>query len=336
MPEFFLKREQRDEILSSMNPDQLAYIRTVKQGRRSKLLQHVADIKGGAGEDVALLLSRWEIINYEDAVERVLVCEHCGNSTLRYRFTILNNDTGEISKIGKQCMETFTGMPPSVALEVFKGNQTIELELDEILSKFQTGWDISDYLVIPNEVKFPDEFLTPISLGIPLIDRQVKRLENAIRKYLWEKSKKEAEERQKSLAAEYERRAEQRRQELAQARQAEQQRRIQQYKKQYSNQAPSQSRFPEPPNELFPHPWGIPVLKQINAFLNSDATSQEKIANLLVSFFNFAQGKYLNGKYEIYYLVGRYLDFLANQGFVRIVEETSKDRKFVLLKVQNT
>lgn len=132
-------------------------------------------------EDFEDTLAEWDLIDYEDfgTVRKDIRCE-CGR-TLRYRYTIRHTITGKIYKLGAVHFQDHLGISPQIAQMVLKEFKKIDLERDEILSKVKENWTLTKK--IPEEVEVPEDMKEQISVMLPLLERQLKRLERLIGDY---------------------------------------------------------------------------------------------------------------------------------------------------------
>ncbi|MGG3471538.1 DUF3895 domain-containing protein [Neobacillus pocheonensis] len=187
-----LTEAQRDLILSSLNEEQVRFLKDeMKRGRRTVFANVIASQKGlrvpeGATfEDIEHLVDSWILVGYVDAgrVTSDLKCE-CGRS-LRYQYHVINKQTGEERKFGIDHLELHTGIDAKTVSEIRSGFSMIDLELDEILLKIEAGWSI-DKLSLPpfSDIKLPQDIQLHIDLQLPLLDRQIARIRKLINEAL--------------------------------------------------------------------------------------------------------------------------------------------------------
>lgn len=124
-------------------------------------------------------LLEWILVDYEDAltVDPNLRCE-CGRA-LRYRYTVLHKKSGQIYKLGIVHFEQHTGLSPDMVRAITKGLEEIDLERDEILSKVIRKWELP--FRIPTTIEIPNDMIEQLRVDLPLLERQVKRIEDLIR-----------------------------------------------------------------------------------------------------------------------------------------------------------
>lgn len=187
-----LTEGQRDLIYAMLNEEQIQYIQeTMTRGKRTRFARAMATNKGsyvpeGASyEDIEQLVDDWIYLEYKDAgyVSDQLKCE-CGRS-LRYQHTVQNKNTAEILRFGITHLELHTGIDATIVTQIKNGFNAIDFELDEVLHKYKIHWDIRDEMgVIPAGVEIPEDIKEHLQLGLPLLDRQISRLQRIVRLYL--------------------------------------------------------------------------------------------------------------------------------------------------------
>ncbi|MCA0171903.1 DUF3895 domain-containing protein [Bacillus sp. RAR_GA_16] len=116
------------------------------------------------------------------AVSEDIKCE-CGRA-LRYQYIVRHVKTGEVRRFGINHFEEHTGLPATIVKEVVQGFTKIDYELDELLLKKQNS---AITYTIPEGLNLPTDIEEPLSLQLPLLDRQEKRLSRLIRDYREEK-----------------------------------------------------------------------------------------------------------------------------------------------------
>ena len=93
---------------------------------------------------------------------------------IRYRYTVKHKKTGKVHKLGAIHLEQHTGLDSETVRLIVRGLKRIDLERDEILSKIIDKWKLPFF--IPPEVEVPKDMVEQIRVGLPLLDRQIKRL----------------------------------------------------------------------------------------------------------------------------------------------------------------
>lgn len=186
-----LSQTERDEMLSALTGEQQEFLLNhVKRGKRTMFARVIARYKGIAvtenmtAEDLERLIDDWRLIDFQDAGPNWrdtsdLKCE-CGR-LLRRQYTVENRVTGEVLRFGEQHFEEHTGISPRIVMEVKNGFVGIDYELDELLVKMKNAWRLT--FDMPDGFEVPEEYTLPMGLGIPLLDRQEKRLYQLIRDF---------------------------------------------------------------------------------------------------------------------------------------------------------
>ncbi|WP_165995924.1 DUF3895 domain-containing protein [Bacillus sp. Cs-700] len=186
-----LTNSERDQLLQDLTFDQQTYLMNIlKRGKKTAFANVIAQSKGrmipngATDEEIGMLLDDWILDDYLDAgaVSEDLKCE-CGR-VLRYQYIVRHVKTGEVRRFGINHFEEHTGLPGTIVKEVVQGFTKIDYELDELLLKMQNGSPTYD---IPEGLKLPADIEEPLSLQLPLLDRQEKRLNSLIRIYREEK-----------------------------------------------------------------------------------------------------------------------------------------------------
>lgn len=187
-----------DEIYQTLTEEQKIVLdEFVIRGKKTKWLNILAKKKGIVLSEKELISSNldeieWNLIDIEDAgqISNNLKCI-CGKS-LRYRYTVKHTLTGVTYKLGKEHLAQYTDLDAKTVSEVVRGISKIDLERDEILEKVLSGWE--------NKFKFENDFDIPFDMkeqlrvGLPLLNRQVRRLI----KLLSDKKKKNIEVEKKN------------------------------------------------------------------------------------------------------------------------------------------
>lgn len=187
-----LTAEERDRIFSTLTEEQRQFVReSMVRGRKTLFARVMAARKGAhipedaTYEQIELLVDDWIYLRYEDAgeISDALKCD-CGRS-LRYAHTVKNLKTGMTHTFGITHLELHTGIDAKIVAQIKSGFEAIDFELNEILSKVQSGWELYRSVGerIPEGLALPEEIERHVGLGLPLLDRQVNRLKRLIRQY---------------------------------------------------------------------------------------------------------------------------------------------------------
>lgn len=184
--EYVYSSQERDEVLNSLTEEQRTFLlETLKRGKKTIFSNEIAKGKGtytGSDQELNQEILEWEFIDLLDSGEgnRFYKCE-CGMS-LRYQYIVKNLQTGEIKKFGKNHFEFHTNIPVSIVRDIIKGFEKIDYELDEILYKVENGWDSSIVnKALKSEIELPIDIQKHLELSLPLLDKQINKIEKIIR-----------------------------------------------------------------------------------------------------------------------------------------------------------
>jgi hypothetical protein len=186
-----LNVSERDRILATMQEDQKDFLKNkMLRSKKTAFANELAKSKGihitdsMTDEEIAMLLEEWELVEYKDAgyVSNELKCE-CGRP-LRYQYVVKHSKTGHIKKFGITHFEEHTGIPPQIVKNIIKGLEQIDYEMDEILLKIDSGWNIhTNHPRLPVDLVLPNDIKQYIELGLPLLEKHDKRLRKLIADY---------------------------------------------------------------------------------------------------------------------------------------------------------
>ena len=195
-----LRKEELEEIMESLTEDQRRFIlEKSRLDKKNRWLETLARFKGividtGMDDDELIRqINDWVLIDVLDGgpKARPYRCE-CGK-TLRFQYIVYHMAKGITYKLGSNCFENYTLLPPEVLKNIQDGFYHIDLERDEILTKFKRGWrlDLAPYRYL----NIPEEIQTQVNLGLPLSDRQIARLTALKEKQAAEEKSKQSYQR---------------------------------------------------------------------------------------------------------------------------------------------
>jgi hypothetical protein len=194
MEEVYSDQELNEAYLSLSEEQKKVLDSYIKRGMKTQWLNLWAKKKGAVldsselddPEKVMETLLDWVLLDYEDSltINPDTRCE-CGRA-LRYRYTILHKETGKIYKLGRVHFEQHTGLDPETVRLVMKGFKEIDTERAEILSKVISKWTLP--FVIPLDLSVPKDMQEQLRVNLPLLNRQLYRLDMMIRQYYSDKS----------------------------------------------------------------------------------------------------------------------------------------------------
>jgi Protein of unknown function (DUF3895) len=192
---FIMEVKERDRILSSLDEVQKNFIQQhLKRGKRTAFANHMARSKGlilpenSPSEELELLLDEWILEDFIDNgyVNPETPCE-CGKP-LRYQYIVKHKGTGIVKRFGITHFEEHTGIPPNLVQEIINGFNFIDYEMDELLYKLDSNWQLTNEIpFIPEDYVFPTDIQEHITYNVPLLNRQIKRLKHYILAALEEK-----------------------------------------------------------------------------------------------------------------------------------------------------
>lgn len=186
---------ERDERLSKLAPSQRDFLLNhVKRGKRTVFSNIIATQKGIVlADDLSLneaerKLEEWELIEIIDSgfVNEKTRCE-CGRP-LRYQYIVQHQSTKKILKFGLNHFEEHMGLPANIVKEIRDGFTKIDYELDELLDKIENNVNHANLLVNwPEDLPIPKDIQQHIEANVPLLNKQINRLQNLKNEYFRKK-----------------------------------------------------------------------------------------------------------------------------------------------------
>lgn len=334
-----LTNSQRDELYQELTKDQQFYVMNIlKRGKKTAFANVIAQSKGrmipngATDEEIGMLLDDWILDDYLDAgaVSEDVKCE-CGRA-LRYQYVVRHVKTGEVRRFGINHFEEHTGLPASIVREVVQGFTKIDYELDELLLKKQNGSPTYD---IPEGLKLPTDIKEPLSLQLPLLDRQEKRLNSIIRGY---REEKEALQRGSNTLETLDIPVE-KEEDMQQPKQTLPQGDLQGSFDLFAEelQEPSPEKTSEKPKEtFFVGDLSFPTQEAIDAYIQQGTESALMICELLIKEGKVQDKRYSTKKPKIYYSVCTYLDSFVASGMMSVEPLGREDRIYRLKNRQSS
>lgn len=202
-----LSQAERNELLSIVTPEQKDYLlNKVKRGRRTIFGNIMVEEKVQAIRSVDIDLQGdernvedWDIIEYVDFGPGNRLGKCACNITLRFMFTVQHKRTNKTITYGKDHLRAFLNLPIKDIEAVMAGLKTIDYELDELLVKIKDddyGYEILEE--IPEEIELPKNINEHVEYQIPLLNRQIKKIEQEVNKYYAEELEKVKNEKLKA------------------------------------------------------------------------------------------------------------------------------------------
>ncbi|WP_273835333.1 DUF3895 domain-containing protein [Guptibacillus sedimenti] len=327
-----LTNSERDQILQDLTFDQQSYLMNIlKRGKKTAFANVIAQSKGrmipngATDEEIGMLLDDWILDDYLDAgaVSEDLKCE-CGRA-LRYQYIVRHVKTGEVRRFGINHFEEHTGLPGTIVKEVVQGFTKIDYELDELLLKMQNGSPTYD---IPEGLKLPTDIEEPLSLQLPLLDRQEKRLNSLIRSY---REEKEALQRGSNTLEALD--IPTQKKEDLKPKETLTQDELQGSFDLFAEEAqePLQEITSEKPKETyFVGDLSFPTQKAIDGYIQQGTESALMICELLIKEGKVQDKRYSTKKPKIYYAVCTYLDSYVASGSMSVEPLGREDRIYRL------
>ncbi|MCT2535213.1 DUF3895 domain-containing protein [Aquibacillus koreensis] len=302
-----LSQSERDRLMESLTDNQKGFIQEyLKRGRRTVFANVLATEKAGE-EAEGVIAEKWEFEDYLDAgsswqSSSTLYCE-CGRK-LRYQYRVKNLETGELKKFGIKHFEEHTGIPPQLAKEIVSGIEKIDYEMDEILLKIYQYWTLADEGIteIPVSIEVPKDIQLHFDHDMPLLERQVRRLKGNIAEFLKEKE----QERLEALRKENEQKTKLRQEEMVRLR------------KQVQAKDGWESRIADhiPLDQNFQSAVLVYLETLTEPIFRASAA-----CDALIEFHDAPKDTYSSGKPRIFSNVCIYLEYLARQGMLELLEK---------------
>lgn len=193
MEQGFSEQELNEAYLSLTEEQRTVLDNYIKRGMKTQWLNMWAKKKGAVlgekeledPEKAMETLLDWILLDYEDSltINPETRCE-CGRA-LRYRYTVLHKDTGKVYRLGRVHFEQHIGLEPETVRLIMKGIKEIDTERADILSKVILKWKLP--FTIPLDLEVPRNMQEQLRVNLPLLDRQLVRLDMMIRKYYSDK-----------------------------------------------------------------------------------------------------------------------------------------------------
>jgi Fe2+ or Zn2+ uptake regulation protein len=174
-----LTEREVNDILNTLSPEQQEFLSAhLKQGKKSKWLEVLSQKKGiplsegMTEEEIEEQMESWVLKEVLDGGfgNKPFRCE-CG-TPLRYQYIVYHTKEKKTYKLGVTCLENYTTLAPELISDIKKGFHTIDLERDELLTKYQWKqfFPIEKFLYIED---LPVDIVHQAKIGLPLTDRQI-------------------------------------------------------------------------------------------------------------------------------------------------------------------
>ncbi|MBD2843765.1 hypothetical protein IDH44_01060 [Paenibacillus sp. IB182496] len=176
-----LTEKEVNRLFQLLDDNQLIFLQSyLKQSKKSKWLEKLAHKKGIVLHSNVSIDEVWEKLNDWELKEildggygnRPYKCE-CG-ITLRYCYIVHHRKENKTYQLGETCLGNYTMMSAELIKDITNGFHKIDLERDEILIRYEQGWDLpTDY----NELPLTEDLRTQIDIGLPFSSIQVNKIE---------------------------------------------------------------------------------------------------------------------------------------------------------------
>jgi Fe2+ or Zn2+ uptake regulation protein len=174
-----LTEREVNDILNTFSPEKQEFLSAhLKQGKKSKWLEVLSQKKGiplsegMTDEEIEEQMESWVLKEVLDGGfgNKPFRCE-CG-TPLRYQYIVYHSKEKKTYKLGVTCLENYTNLSPELISDIKKGFHTIDLERDEILTKYQRKqfFPIEKFIYIED---LPEDIVHQTKIGLPLTDRQI-------------------------------------------------------------------------------------------------------------------------------------------------------------------
>ncbi|MFI8716189.1 hypothetical protein [Brevibacillus brevis] len=316
----------RDEVISRLLPEQKDFIdNQMRRGKRTQWLNIMAEIKGISlidSDDYDTIVSKvggWVLSNYQDRGVRDQKCE-CGRP-IRHVYHVTNLDTRDELILGSKCIQDYTNLDAATVGRIKRGMESIDLERDEILRKIEDGWRLPFF--VPDDLELPTDIREHLSVGLPLLDRQVARLNVLLQNYARQRPSRASDD--KSRTEDY---------------QVDLFTTFFDEPTSVSDEILTKSNRERVPGRLvseqmenqIPHTWINAIercLKSLTHTSQKSVTALD-VANIVANELGLQHDRYLTGKPRTYYLVALYLDEKTYTGNLELVSASHDNRLYTL------
>jgi hypothetical protein len=194
-----LTEKEVNRLFQLLDDNQLIFLQSyLKQSKKSKWLEKLAHKKGIVLHSNVSIDEVWEKLNDWELKEildggygnRPYKCE-CG-ITLRYCYIVHHRKENKTYQLGETCLGNYTMMSAELIKDITNGFHKIDLERDEILIRYEQGWDLpTDY----NELPLTEDLRTQIDIGLPFSAIQVNKIEKMFQHELLQVRRQKQQER---------------------------------------------------------------------------------------------------------------------------------------------
>lgn len=175
-----LTEKEVDTLYQLLTSDQKDFLDSyIKQNKKSKWLEVLSIKKGIVIEDLSKLdtLDDWELLEILDSGygKRSYKCE-CG-MPLRNCYVVYHRKEGKTYHLGIKCFVNYTSLTQEIVNDILKGFHTINLERDEILTRFEQDWKLPSLYF---KLELPEQIREQLNIGLPLSSNQMRLIERLL------------------------------------------------------------------------------------------------------------------------------------------------------------
>ncbi|UCZ54985.1 hypothetical protein LGQ02_09785 [Bacillus shivajii] len=183
-----LSQKQIDSIWNTLTLEQQDWTNEyTNQRRRDKWFEALAQKKGIVIDDQITeeekrnVIDDWELVEILDGGKgnKPYKCE-CGKA-LRFQYIVFHASKNKTYKLGSTCIEHYTGLSVDVVKDIEKGILQINSKRDEILLKIHEKQYTNVERYLNKGIELPESITQQLEMGIPLLDDQIKDLEDSLK-----------------------------------------------------------------------------------------------------------------------------------------------------------
>ncbi|MCR8659859.1 hypothetical protein [Paenibacillus endoradicis] len=176
-----LTEKEVNRLFELLDGKQRLFLNTyLTQSKKSKWLEQLATKKGivldgdMTSDEIWDKLDDWELAEVLDGGygNRPYQCE-CGKP-LRFCYVIHHRKENKTYRLGETCLENYTMLSADLIKDIKSGFHTIDLERDDILSKYEQWWKLPEEYF---DLDLSREMMEQLELDLPLSYIQLNKLE---------------------------------------------------------------------------------------------------------------------------------------------------------------
>lgn len=185
---------EREERLNKLSSSQREFLTNlINNKKRHVFTKSISSQKGTLSDKLSLdeaekQVAEWELVEVIDSgfVNEKTRCE-CGRP-LRYQYIVQHKKTKKVLKFGLNHFEEHMGLAVNVVEDIRKKFMEIDNELDELLEKIENQVNHQNLLSNwPDDCPIPEDIKEQLDHNIPLLDKQIQKLQNVKNEYFSKK-----------------------------------------------------------------------------------------------------------------------------------------------------